>query len=104
MADEWTLVDVREIIEERTEVNGNMYNVFRRRVAHFIYERKSNEEYDWGNHNTETDLKGGETDTRTIEYGAIINPVFKSVKERKVDIDKTNWYFAHSIPRLQLPP
>lgn len=96
MAD-WVLVDAQEIIEEKSVTDaGGLVAVYRRRVAHFIYKRKNADPFLWENHNQETNLTGGPTDTRTISYGATISPITKAVEETRTRVDKTNWFLAYT--------
>jgi hypothetical protein len=100
----WTLIDVRETVEEKTVTTGTTCNVYRRRVAHFTYLRKTYDpNYDWSAHNQITELTGGPYDTRTREYVAKINPITHAVEEMKVAHDKTPWFFAHTYTITSVP-
>lgn len=104
MADEaWILTKPNEVIEEKEKTIDGVVHVYRRRVAHFTYTRRSYGEYSWAAHNQETQLNGGATDTRVIEYGAEINPTTRAIIETKTSIDKTPWYLAYTYAVGSLP-
>lgn len=104
MADEaWILTKPNEVIEEKEKTIGGVVHVYRRRVAHFTYVRVSHGAYSWAEHNNETQLGGGATDTRVIEYGADIDPTTLKISETKTAIDKTPWYLAYTYQVGSVP-
>ena len=102
MAD-WILIKANEVVEEKEKTIDGMVNVYRRRVAHFTYQKKSAGTYSWADHNQETQLSGGATDTRVIDYGAEVNPITTAISETKTSIDKTPWYLAYTYAVGSLP-
>lgn len=103
MATNWILIDARETIEEKSVTSGTLVSVYRRRVAHFTYQKRTAGDYSWGDHNSETQLAGGPTDTRCTDYGATINPITTSIAETKTLIDKTPWFFAYAYTIESIP-
>ena len=104
MADEaWILTNPHEVIEEKEKTIDGVVHVYRRRVAHFTYVRISAGAYNWSDHNQETQIAGGATDTRVIDYGADINPTTWKITETKVSVDKTPWQLAYTYVVGSLP-
>ena len=102
MAD-WILIRANEVVEEKEKTIDSVVYVYRRRVAHFTYQKKSAGTYSWTDHNQETQLGGGATDTRVIDYGSEVNPITTAISETKTSIDKTPWYLAYTYAVGSIP-
>lgn len=98
----WILTEANETIEEKTETSGNVCSVYRRRVAHFTYRRKSAGEYSWAEHNTITQLSGGQYDTRCTAYSASVDPITTGIEETKTETDQTPWQLAYTYTRGEI--